>query len=263
MLPPRWRKRAMSTRPSERPAEHPAAGQRTCGQWLRGLARTIAVTTIVLSGLSSLLSGCAGAPALALVPWSPILSGLLANRGGDWECRQKLNDLDKKADWPGMFSLAQGYLKRDPTDANWLFVAGYAQFRQANYAMAIEVAQSAVSINPEDLDSWNLLAESLRLSKRAAEALPVLQRASMVGSSSPQVFFLLGETLRDLGRNDEAILAYRDATRLEPRFDHAWLGLGLLLTKTGQRDDAKAIAQQLTKLNPTLATSLKAALDTP
>ena len=85
----------------------------------------------------------------------------------------------------------------------------------------------------------------------------------MVGSSSPQVFFLLGETLRDLGRNDEAILAYRDATRLEPRFDHAWLGLGLLLVKTGQRDDAKAIAQQLTKLNPTLATSLKAALETP
>ena len=85
----------------------------------------------------------------------------------------------------------------------------------------------------------------------------------MVGSSSPQVFFLLGETLRDLGRNHEAILAYRDATRLEPRFYHAWLGLGLLLVKTGQLDDAKAIAQQLTKLNPTLATSLKAALETP
>lgn len=266
MLPPRLRKRATFIKPSERLTP----GRRTPGpaarrQRLRGLGRTIAVvlTAITVNVGGSLLSGCGGAPALALVPWSPILSGLVANRGGDWESRQKLNELDKNADWPGMFKLAQGYLKRDPTDANWLFVAGYAQFRQANYAMAIEVAQSAVSINPEDLDSWNLLAEALRLSNRAAEALPVLQRASMVGSSSPQVFFLLGETLRDLGRNDEALAAYRDATRLEPRFDQGWLSLGLLLVKTGQLDDARAIAQQLNKLNPALATSLKAALGMP
>ena len=143
-------------------------------------------TAVALSGSGSLLSGCAGAPALALVPWSPILSGLVANRGGDWESRQKLNELDKNADWPGMFKLAQGYLKRDPTDANWLFVAGYAQFRQANYAMAIEVAQAAGSINPEDRDSGNRLAEAQVFKADIGERLQrgahrIVQRARTAG----------------------------------------------------------------------------------
>ena len=241
--------RATSIKPR---AEKRAEARATPASPVRGLLAALSAALI--------LGGCAAAGPLALVPWSPIISSIVATRGDNFEERKKLAGLDATQDWPAMQAMAEEKLKRDPTVGEWNFVLGYSFFRRGDYPRAIQTLTTATERSPEENDNWGLLAESYRLSGRPQVAARILTHAISIDSNSPIPRYLLGMAFKDMGVATEAVAAWQEAVRLEPRYALAWYEIGMQLVRSGHVEDAQKVQASLSKLDRPLADALAAEL---
>lgn len=206
------------------------------------------------------LSGCGG-PASTLEYENPSLDPLpastLAGRGDSFEQRQRVAELNRNRDWPGLVRFSEEQQRGDPEGPDWGVIAGYAWLKSRDYPKATAMLSRVTQRNPEDVGAWNLLGESQRLSGQPGRAAQTLEYASTVSRSSFVTFFLLGEAYRDASRLDRAVASYREAVRLEPEFARGWFELGSAQVRIGQRKDAELALAQLQKLEPTLAEQLR------
>jgi cytochrome c-type biogenesis protein CcmH/NrfG len=201
--------------------------------------------------VSALLSGCAGP--LAFIPITPLLSSALASRGEDSKSAEAITEMQKKGDWPGLAKFAQDRLLKDPSNASFWVMLGYALVQQSRYPDAIQALTRAVSINPEDIDGWNLLADAQRRGGQPGASSRTLQRAAAVDPTSAVTRYLMGEAFKENGESDRAEEAFRDALKISPELALAWFGLGELLLRTGSANDLEVVAENLTHLDPKLA----------
>lgn len=213
-----------------------------------------------------MLSACAGLqepdPALSQ---TPLLETSLARRatfaGADRSPGQQVFELEKKKDWKGLTAYAREQLKREPDSADWELIAGYGLLQERNYAQAVPAFTRATRRNPEDVDAWNLLGESFRLSGDPPAAVRTLEHAVTVSRTSGVTYYLLGEAYRDLGRPDRAVRAYGESVRIDGGFAPTWFGLGLAYLQTGQRKELTQTLERLRELSPDLAKELEKARD--
>jgi tetratricopeptide (TPR) repeat protein len=206
------------------------------------------------------LSGCGG-PAATLEYENPSVDPLsastLVGRGDTFEQRQRVAELNRNRDWPGLVHFAEEHQRRDPEGSDWGVIAGYGWLKNRDYPKATAMLSRVTQRNPEDVGAWNLLGEAQRLSGQPGRAAQTLEYASTVSRSSFVTFFLLGEAYRDASRLDRAVASYREAVRLEPEFARGWFELGSAQVRIGQRKDAEIALGQLQKLELTLAERLK------
>lgn len=207
------------------------------------------------------LSGCGG-PASTLEYENPSVDPLpastLAGRGDSFEQRQRVAELNRNRDWPGLVRFSEEQQRRDPEGSDWGVIAGYAWLKSRDYPKATVMLSRVTQRNPEDVGAWNLLGETQRLSGQPGRAAQTLEYASTVGRSSFVTYFLLGEAYRDASRFDRAVAAYKEAIRLEPEFPPAWFELGTAQLRIGERKEAEATYDQLQKLEPRLGEELRA-----
>lgn len=214
----------------------------------------VARMKVRLAGLlvfAGLVSGCAGP--LAFIPITPLLSSALASRGEDTKSAQAITEMQKKGDWPGLAKFAQDRLLRDPSNGNLWVMLGYALVQQSRYADAIQALSRAVSIDPEDIDGWNILADAQRRAGQPGASSRTLQRAAAVDPTSGVTRYLMGEAFKENGEPDRAESAFREALKISPDLALAWFGLGELLLRTGSPNDLDVIAENLVHLDPKLA----------
>jgi len=186
----------------------------------------------------------------------PLASALYA-RGGTYEERDLIAELNRKQDWDGLLRFALALLRRDPGGADGGVLAGYAWLRLGDNPKAVASLSQVVRQNPEDVAAWNLLGEAQRRAGQPGQAVRTLEQASVVGRTSYVTFFFLGEAYRDAHRLDRAIPAYRESVRLEPEFARGWFELGAVCVRTGDRDELAAVLENLQKLDKALADELK------
>jgi len=220
---------------------------------------------VLAAALAASLSGCSGfspAPEEAGPPIDPLPALALAGRGGSFDERERIAELNLKRDWAGLLRFAEERQSRDPEASDWGVIAGYAFLRNRDYPKAEAALSRVIQRNPEDIGAWNLLCETQRLSGQPGRAVQTLVRASAVGRTSFVTFFFLGEAYRDANSLDRAIPAYREAARLEPQFARAWFELGSAQARVGDREEVQMALEQLEKLDPTLAQDLKQRMQT-
>lgn len=207
------------------------------------------------------LSGCGG-PASTLEYEDPLLDPLpastLAGRGHSFEQKQRVAELNRDRDWPGLVRFAEEQQRGDPEGSDWGVIGGYAWLKSRDYPKATAMLSRVTQRNPEDVGAWNLLGETQRLSGQPGRAAQTLEYASTVGRSSFVTYFLLGEAYRDASRFDRAVVAYKEAIRLEPGFARGWFELGTAQLRIGERKEAEATYDQLQKLEPRLGEELRA-----
>jgi tetratricopeptide (TPR) repeat protein len=174
---------------------------------------------------------------------------------------ERVLELERRQEWKALVQFARERLLREPDNPDWEIIAGYGLLQTQDYAQASAAFTRATRRNPEDIDGWNLLGESLRLSGEPARAVRTLEHAATISRTSNVTYFLLGEAYRDSGRPDRAVQAYRESLRIEPAFSATWFGLGLAYLQTGQRDELTAVLEQLRKLNRPLSEQLEKARD--
>ena len=213
-----------------------------------------------------MLAACAGLqepdPALSQ---TPLLETSLARRatfaGADRSPGQQVFDLEKKKDWKGLVEYARAQQRDAPDSADWDLIAGYGLLQQRNYTQAVPAFSRATRRNPEDVDAWNLLGESFRLSGDPQAAVRTLEHAATVSRTSGVTYYLLGEAYRDLGRPDRAVRAYGESVRIDGSFAPTWFGLGLAYLQTGQRQDFAEALERLRALSPELGKQLEKVRD--
>lgn len=85
-----------------------------------------------------------------------------------------------------------------------------------------------------------ILAASLRLTGRPAEALDLLDRLAQAQPQAPLVYYEHGLALGRLGRGEAAVAALRRAVALQPTLARAWLALADHLRAIGDTEGADA-----------------------
>lgn len=196
--------------------------------------------------------------ALSLLP-DGTFSTLLGNMQTASEpVRKRLMELEQKGDWQGIADFAQQNLARDPQNAEWWLMRGYAFLRLEQYPTAAESFQQAVRYEPAEMVGWNLLGETYRLMKQPDRAVRTMESALRVSQDDPSSWFILGEALHDLGRYDRAAQAYQQTLNRDSRNVNAWYGLTVVNYRMGKKAETDAALAGLRRLDPQLADKVTA-----
>jgi tetratricopeptide (TPR) repeat protein len=211
--------------------------------------------------LSLALAACLSPQAsllLSLLPEGTFTTLLTNMRGVTEPNREQLAALEQKGDWKGIAEFAQANSRRDPQNADWWLVSGYAYSQLGQYPRAAEHFQQAVRLSPEDITAWNLLAQSYRSLGQPERAIRTLDTALRVTQDSAMTWYLLAESYSDLKRPERAVGFYERAVEREPKFTKAVYGLGVSYARLGRKTEFDATVQHLQKLDPQAAQQLAA-----
>ncbi len=182
---------------------------------------------------------------------------MLGNLRGVEEGNQKrIAELEARQDWDGLTKFAEENLAKDRNSADWWLVAGYAHSQAGRYQRAIDCLNERVRLAPDDMQGWNMLAQSYRDAKQPQRAVQTLNNAHLVRKGTDATWFLLGESYADLNRDLPAAAAYREAVQLNERLAPAWFGLGRASARLGQVADYESALAALNRLDATLAKQL-------
>ena len=185
------------------------------------------------------------------------VSTLLGNLQGVEDAnRKRVAELEARKDWDGLVKLAGENLARDPNNADWWTVAGYAHSQAGRYAPAIQCYNEVVRLSPDEMLGWSLLAQTYRDMKEPARAVQTLTHAHLVRGGSAQTWYLLGESYSDLNRDVPAVSAYREALGFNREFAQAWFGLGRAYSRLGRVAEFDQALKALAQLDPALADQL-------
>jgi tetratricopeptide (TPR) repeat protein len=158
--------------------------------------------------------------------------------------------------WEELARLATQHIAKDPANADWWLVKGYALERLGQAARAAEAYGEAVRLEPDQAAGWHLLAQAHRSAGEPRRAVAVLNQALLAARDPTATYFLLGESYRDLERYEDAARAYGEALARERRFAPAWFGLSQAQAKLGRTAEARTARAELERLDPTLAARL-------
>jgi tetratricopeptide (TPR) repeat protein len=86
--------------------------------------------------------------------------------------------------------------------------------------------------------------------ERFPEAISWFEKAITIEPEDNDTWFNLGFVRDRAGLRDEAIAAFAEAVRLKPAHDRAWYGLGLARAHLGQHAEAAAAFEKAAELQP-------------
>ncbi|HWR98929.1 MAG TPA: tetratricopeptide repeat protein [Candidatus Methanoperedens sp.] len=143
------------------------------------------------------------------------------------------------------------------TSGNWVALnnLGTAWFERGDFAQAERRYREAIAINPGYATAHLNLANTLRESRREAEARDEFLEALRLAPTSADVHrgdggLLLAGALAALGRDAEAIPLYREALRENPRQPVVLINLGLALAGQGALGEAIARYREALAIDP-------------
>jgi tetratricopeptide (TPR) repeat protein len=214
---------------------------------------------LAAAALCLALSGCMSpyaSLALALIPDGTFTTLLKNMQGVSRPNQERLAALEQKGDWNGILQFAQENLQRDPHNADWWIITGYAHSQLKQYQRAADSFQRAIQLEPQDITSWNLLAQSQRSLGQPERAIRTLDNALRVNRDSPMTYYLIGESFSDLKRPERAVGFYEEAIQRNPKFPEAVYGLGVAYAQLGRKTDFEATVDLLKKMDPKAAERL-------
>lgn len=127
---------------------------------------------------------------------------------------------------------------------------GLAYRQQGQYDAAIAAFQSAVALDPQNMDGQVLLGWTQHLAQQRPMAIATLQTAIYQHPFSPQPFNALGIVYLVEGQLTDAVLSHSWAALLNPNNEIAYYNLSLAYHRLGYYDWAIATAEKATRLEP-------------
>jgi protein O-GlcNAc transferase len=130
------------------------------------------------------------------------------------------------------------------------------QVQQGQLALSEQTCRSILSMDPNQIDAWNLLGVIKSQLGSYDQGVACLQRALQLNPNSEQVLGNLGNALACQGRNAEAELTYLKALELNPQMPQIRSNLGDIFLNQGKVGEAIASYQIALQYNPNLAETL-------
>jgi len=152
----------------------------------------------------------------------------------------------------------QKFVSDNPIEAGQAIAAyqkAIEQYRQGQYADAIDSLTQAINRNPRFAEGHNSLCVIYDELKRTPEAIAACQRAVAAKSDYAQAFYNLGLVYGDENRLVDAITALNECIRLNQRYPEAHYNLGRMYDQAGRYAEAVESLQRAIKLKPDYASA--------
>ncbi len=122
-----------------------------------------------------------------------------------------------------------------------------ADLRLKNYPRAIEAANKALAVDPDENDMYSILYEGYTATGDAAKAAEAKKKMP----ADPNVLFNDAAKLINAGNDAKAEPLLKQAIQLDDKFARAYYELGMLDVRMQKNADAKANLQKFIALDPT------------
>jgi adenylate cyclase len=144
----------------------------------------------------------------------------------------------------------------DPETLAWACVT--SAFMVGDCESEIEMAERAVTLNPNSYWAWSSRGHVFRIAGLLEEAILSFERAIRMSPIDPGLHITwvgMGYAFIDLGRFDDAIVAGKKAQRQSPSFQAAYRCLASGFAHLGRDAEARQAAARQLQLDPTFTIS--------
>ncbi|MCZ2341060.1 MAG: tetratricopeptide repeat protein [Bacteroidales bacterium] len=155
-----------------------------------------------------------------------------------------------RGDHAGAIHALEAVRALDPDCREALHVLGTLYATTGRLTDAEPLLLRAVTLFPQDVNSWVNLGEVQRRRGQLAEAAISLRRAVTLAPAFAEAWFNLGNTLKSLNDWPGAEEALRRAVTLQPQHARAWYNLGNLLREDGRTPGAETAYRRALALQP-------------
>ena len=138
------------------------------------------------------------------------------------------------------------------TDNSSEALSGYgaALNNSGNYKEAIELAEKAIELGPENFHAWHVKGYGLQKLSLHEKAISALNGALSINPSYCPALFEKALAFSELGRYEEAIAACDQALRIKPDFHQALTNKGRSLSDLSRYEEAIAAYDQALYFEP-------------
>jgi tetratricopeptide (TPR) repeat protein len=137
--------------------------------------------------------------------------------------------------------------------ANLSALLGSVYLMVGNNEQGVRRLKEALSVVPNNSESWTNLSEGLRRLGRLDEAVEAARQALTLKPDHADAYYNMGVALKDQGKLNDAIASYRKALTLKPDYAEAHYNMGVALKDQGKLDDSIASYRQALTLKPDYA----------
>ena len=141
-------------------------------------------------------------------------------------------------------------LAKTPDDAMLWQIRGVAAYQRDDLPAARDYFARGVTLDPENEDGQNNLAEALKQLARFGESIPVYERALALNPANSTTLVNYSNALLENGRHGDAVLAARQALEFKPDWVPALQNLSLALWASGHVGEAIRIVGRAVELEP-------------
>jgi tetratricopeptide (TPR) repeat protein len=141
-------------------------------------------------------------------------------------------------------------IKFSPDSPDTLQALGALQLARGELQAASEYAQRKVSLYPTDIAGRLLLARTLTMQKKNADAELQYKAAVQLAGNNPDVFTAFGQFYAATGNQKMAQVEYENALRASNRNIPTIAALMELFERQGQKDKSQALIEQYVQSNP-------------
>uniref|UniRef100_A0A7S4DBA7 UDP-N-acetylglucosamine--peptide N-acetylglucosaminyltransferase SPINDLY n=1 Tax=Heterosigma akashiwo TaxID=2829 RepID=A0A7S4DBA7_HETAK len=127
---------------------------------------------------------------------------------------------------------------------------GYIRHQLGQHARALHHLEEAARLDPADVDTFIMIGNILRETRRFPEAVERYRAAAAIDGGCVMALYNLANTLHDLRRFDEAIKYFLQALDLEPNLTHAHFNLGISYQAKQDIENAFQAYSRAAKLDP-------------
>ena len=159
---------------------------------------------------------------------------------------------ENAADVERAVELADKAVQLAPDDSETRSRAGIAYQLAARYDEALTNAKRAIELNPNDAAAYLTLGLVLNHHGRPEEALPFLEEAHRRSPQDPsgRILFQMGVASYWSGRQDEGIARVQKCVQRNPNAEPCRLSLGYMYYELGDEAKARAEFEEVFRINP-------------
>jgi adenylate cyclase len=125
---------------------------------------------------------------------------------------------------------------------------------QKYYDQAVAEGERAVTLDPNDAASYQLLGATLSVAGRPEEGIDLIKKAMRLNPHYPPLYVTnLCVAYRMTGRYKEALVWGKKLVSLAPNYPPAHFNLAIVYSELGRMEEARAEVEELRRINPTVS----------
>ena len=151
--------------------------------------------------------------------------------------------------------LAQSAIGLNPFQANAYHLLSHVYLWRKQHEQAIAAAEKAIALDPGNADSYAELGEVLAWSGRPEETIELVRKAMRLDPHHPMYYsWNIGHAYRLTGRFEEAIEAQRNALARNPDFLPSHAELAVNYGELGREKEQRAAVAECLRISPDITT---------